>query len=132
MAETVGVSQFPRIWDWQGECRIIDETRLSWIVVARHHEKADWVPRVRELRENPKSAVGWIDWRWIRKGGIELVNKKAPGNSWYFSEKALLDAQYISSHRGKIQSSIYFVSNADTLRAVASLIGYKDGSEVSA
>ena len=108
-------SNYPRIWDRDGERRIVGETRVSWLVADLSGGRG---PHSRE--ENLwKLPLKVPKAQWNR--GCQTTWPK-----WFDSEKARNDFDFMQRNRYSIGEAVrYGDHDATTLRKVAELIGYE-------
>ena len=95
---------YPRIWDLDGERKIIGETRLSWLVenISYGHN-----PPIKVSKKSP--------------------NKGYEGQSpqWFFDEAEYAEITFRHRHKDRIKRCFFgaYLTN-DQLRQVAAMIGY--------
>ena len=96
---------YPRIWDLDGERKIIGETRLSWLVDSG-------------LRRRPSIKVS-----------KKAPNKKDYCPTWFLLESEREDRLYVLEHSSAIANKLYRSYpgelTADQLRQIAAIIGYE-------
>ena len=96
---------FPRIWDLDGERKIIGETRVSWLV----ESGSAWSPPIKVAKKNS--------------------NKEKFYPRWFFSESDQTDRLYVIENASAIISKLYYTYpikiTAEQLRQIAAIIGYE-------
>lgn len=75
-----------------------------------------WIP-IKIVGENRRS---WILEYWNKK-----IPKKGPHHGACFTQKEVDDDVWLSDHRHKVCESVRRCGNADALRAIADIVGYK-------
>ena len=103
------------IWRFDGSRRIYNDKNAGPIY--REH----WVETVIQGETSRSWLVGMFR--------TYKVPKKGPHPGWAFSQKEVDDDCWVRCNRYKIEKSVAMVSNADVLRKVAELIGWKEGDE---
>lgn len=99
------MANYPRIWDRNGERKIVGETQMSWLVAERG--------MVALARSQPRFR--------------EKVPKKPQSSrrEWFFSEKEMQDENWVDDHREEILKLAERNSlTADQLRKIAAIVGY--------
>ena len=95
------MSDYPRIWDRNGERKIIGETRVSWLV----HPETTWGEPIKVKKKNPNNNPDWPQ--------------------WFFDEESREMFAWWVRHRHSVPRAVERL-DAATLRKVADLIGYKE------